>query len=47
MRVYGFIDEEALMNDTENEDNDDVDIEQLVAELLQRYEEQRLNRMNG
>ena len=42
MKVYGFLDEEALMNDIDNEDNDDVDIDQLVEELMQC-----LIRMNG
>ena len=35
------------MNDSMNEENDEVNIEGLVAELMQRYEEERLAHMHG
>ena len=47
MMAYGFLDDEALMNDSDNEGHDDIYIDQLVEDLMQRFEEQRLTPMNG
>ena len=46
-RIFGLLDDEVLMHKSVNEGNDDSDIEGLVAELMQHYEEEHLARMNG
>ena len=47
MKAYGLFDDEALVNDFHSQEHDDVDIDQFVEELMQRFEEQQLKRMNG
>ena len=34
MKAFGFLDDEALMNAFDNEDQDDVDIEKLIEDLM-------------
>ena len=47
MKAFGFLDDEALMNAFDNEEQDDVDIEKLIEDLMQDSEEQQLTHING
>ena len=46
-RVFGYLENEVSMNESMNDENADIDIGNLVAKLMEHYEEECFARMHG